>query len=514
MTNERALYSVAEIRRIEQTALASLPSFTLMQRAGSAAAAMTRVLLSDRLQNAKLLILAGPGNNGGDAFEMAAQLADSGLSIAVMFAGDAGRLPPDATRAYQHAQASTSITITPLDHGRIATTDWTLVVDGLFGIGLARPLQDDVADAIAAVNALRCPVLALDVPSGLNADTGNIVGDDAGIALRATHTITFIGDKPGLHTGDGRDYVGEVVVAALDIASHYLDRSAKRLNDVALFAACLKPRVQNSHKGSFGDVIVLGGASGMVGAAVLAARTAAKSGAGRVFIASPDNALAYDNAQPEIMCRPAHEMDFTRAAVVVGPGLGTSREAHDLLSKAIGTHAPLVIDADALNIIAAESALQNKLRLRRGVTLITPHPLEAARLLNVSTQDIQTDRLAAAHALAVRFNAIAILKGSGTVIATPAGQLTVNATGNPALATAGAGDVLSGLCGALLAQGWPAEEAALGAVWLHGKAADDLVESGTGPIGVTAGELIPCIRAALNRLVTQHAIRQGGQPKS
>jgi hydroxyethylthiazole kinase-like uncharacterized protein yjeF len=244
----------------------------------------------------------------------------------------------------------------------------------------------------------------------------------------------------------------------------------------------------------------------MGGAAILSARAAAKCGAGRVFVAFLDDAPAYDDAQPELMCRIAHEHDFASGTLVAGPGLGTSRAAHDLLLRALNTQAPLVLDADALNLIAAEPGLQQKLVQRKGMQLMTPHPLEAARLLGTTSASIQADRLTAARELAHRYNSAVILKGSGTVIAQrngSDGKITINTTGNPALATAGTGDVLAGICGALLAQGWSEHNAALAGPWLHGHAADVLVEQGIGPVGLTASELIPVVRASLNRLINE-----------
>lgn len=498
--SSHTLYTVADIRAIEQAALATLPAYTLMQRAGTAAAGCARLLLAGQHADAAILVLAGPGNNGGDALEAASQLAQAGLKVAVLLSSEPAKLPADAQQALQHAQASPA---TFIDASSIDTTDWALVIDGLFGIGLLRAITGDISALIATINALHCPVLSLDVPSGLDADTGTIVGGSAGCAIRATQTVTFIGNKAGLHTCDGRDCAGEVRVVDLDIAPQLYSPSHRQLNHASLFSAALHARRHNTHKGSFGDVSVLGGAPGMVGAAVLAARTAAKCGAGRVFVATIGKRIDYDSTQPELMCRLADDIDFGHTTTVAGPGLGSSREAHDFLARALAAHAPLVLDADALNLISVEAGLQQKLATRKTATLLTPHPLEAARLLGISAQQVQADRLAAAQALATKFNAVTILKGSGSVIAAPCGDLVINSTGNPALATAGSGDVLSGLCGALLAQNWPVWEAALAAVWLHGQAADNLVQRGIGPIGVTASELIPEIRAALNQLTQQ-----------
>ena len=214
--------------------------------------------------------------------------------------------------------------------------------------------------------------------------------------------------------------------------------------------------------------------------------------------------MACDPVQPELMCRLADGFDLSLATLVIGPGLGTSSHAVELLARAIGCGSALLADADALNLLAADTALQGALAKRPAAVVLTPHPLEAARLLGVGIGAVQADRVGAARTLAARLHACVVLKGSGTVIAAPNGNAVINTTGNPALATAGTGDVLSGLCGSLLAQGWPQWEAALAAVWLHGMAADVLVTEGAGPIGLTAGELIPAIRVALNRMVQQH----------
>ncbi|HJW57021.1 MAG TPA: NAD(P)H-hydrate dehydratase [Burkholderiaceae bacterium] len=504
-----ALYTVSEIRQIEQAALATLPPGTLMQRAGQAAAHAALTLLSHQHQDGKVLILAGPGNNGGDALEAAHCLLQAGLSIYIVLHADATALPADAHAAFQHVKNSAACFLGQSDLLNSASDDWQLVIDGLFGIGLARPISDAIRTTIEQVNGFACPVLAIDVPSGLDADTGNIVGPN-GIAVRATHTITFIADKPGLHTCHGRDYAGDVTVTDLHIEYRHFLRPNAFLNDVELFEDRLHRRLHNSHKGSYGDTVVTGGARGMSGAPILAARAAAKCGAGRVFAAFVDEAPAYDSGQPELMCRLASEINLPAATRVIGPGLGTTDTAIDLLAKALEADAPLVLDADALNLIAANSSMQQKLLQRKCSALITPHPLEAARLLGVSSTAVQADRLAAARMLSSRYQVITILKGSGTVIAHPDGRAVINTTGNPALATAGAGDVLAGICGALLAQDYPLWEAALAAVWLHGYAADELVRHGIGPIGLTAGELIPAVRTALNQLTGRRkSLRQG-----
>ena len=492
MTVLHGLYSASEVRAIEQAALAAVSPGALMRRAGAAAAALAGRLLR---AGGKVLVLAGPGNNGGDALETAALLAHGGYRVSVHFFGDAGSLPADAAAALQRAMASPAV----FDAADMAA-HWDLAIDGLFGIGLARPVTGQLATLVLGLNALHSPVLALDVPSGLNADTGAVVGP-GGVAVRASHTLTFIADKPGLHTADGRDHAGLVEVATLGVAAALAPPPSAVLAEPALFAACLAPRRQNSHKGSFGDCAILGGAHSMAGAAILAARSAAMAGAGRVYAGFIDAPPAYDPLHPEIMCRRAADLDLARAAVVAGPGMGTGADAHALLAQALASAAPLVLDADALNMVAADTGLRAGLASRTAATLMTPHPLEAARLLGRSAADVQADRLAAARSLAASFDAMVVLKGAGSVMARPDGFVVINTSGNPALATAGTGDVLAGLCGALLAQQWPAWEALLGAVWLHGAGADLLVAQDVGPVGLVASELPAAIRSCLNRLI-------------
>ncbi len=493
------LYSVAQIRAIEQAAQSHLPPGTLMRRAGEAASTYALEVLGG-LPTGRILVLAGPGNNGGDALEVAANLANLGANVDVVHL--AGPAPsPETLHALARAQASRARFVPDL-------ADWhgcCLVVDGLFGIGLARPLAGEARALVERTHGMTCPVLALDVPSGLDADTGSVIGPD-GAAVRATHTITFLGNKPGLHTGDGCDHAGRVHVNRLGAEGLHTEGARARLNAPVLFAGCLAPRRNNSHKGTYGDVAVLGGARGMAGAGILAARTALYAGAGRVFVAAVDGGAGLDPLQPEIMFRDAPGFDFDGRTVVAGPGMGDSAGATHLLSKVIDGMGPLVVDADALNLCAASPDLAARLAAHDGEVVVTPHPLEAARLLGVTAAIVQADRLENARELAQRLDAVVVLKGAGSVIARPDGDVAVNATGNPGLATGGTGDVLAGLVGTLLGQGWPAWEAALAGTWLHGAAADRLVASGIGPIGLTAGELPRAIRAELNALVADAAL--------
>jgi hydroxyethylthiazole kinase-like uncharacterized protein yjeF len=495
---DNPLYSVAQIRAIEKAAQAQLPPGSLMRRAGEAASTYALEVLGG-LPTGRILVLAGPGNNGGDALEVAANLAGLGANVDVVHL--AGAAPsPETQAALARAQASRARFLEDVQDGH----GCCLVVDGLFGIGLARPLAGQARALVERTHGMTCPVLALDVPSGLDADTGGIIGPD-GVAVRASHTITFLGDKPGLHTGDGCDHAGRVHVDRLGTDGLHAEAALARLNVPALFAACLKPRRNNSHKGTYGDVAVLGGARGMAGAGILAARTALYAGAGRVFAAAVDGGPGLDPLQPEIMFRDAAGFAFDGRTVVAGPGMGDSAGATHLLSTVLDGTGPLVVDADALNLCAASPDLAARLAAHDGEVVITPHPLEAARLLGVTAAIVQADRLENARELAQRLDAVVVLKGAGSVIARPDGQVAINGTGNPGLATGGTGDVLAGLVGTLLAQGWPAWEAALAATWLHGAAADRLVAGGAGPIGLTAGELPRAIRAELNALVADAA---------
>lgn len=484
------IYPVAGIRAIERTLIPSArPS--LMERAGRAAAEDAVRLLMDR--PGPILIACGPGNNGGDGFVMARQLLQAGRDVIVAFAGTPEGLPTEAAKAYAdyvHIGGTTVGDIPPAPE-----KGWALVVDALFGIGLKRPITGKMADWIHALNAQRVPRMALDIPSGLDADSGRPLGE----AFRATHTTTFITLKPGLMTLDGPDHCGEISVQRLEINAQSWVPNPGWVVRPSLFADSLQPRPRNTHKGRHGDAGILGGDAGMAGAALLAARAALWLGAGRVYGGLLDVAApTVDVMHPELMLRPADALPATLTALAVGPGLGSSARAESLLAAALARDIPLVLDADGLNLVATNAELHNQVVARRAPTLLTPHPAEAARLLATDTATVQLDRVAAACELARRFQAHVVLKGCGSIIATPDRRWFINDTGHPGMATAGMGDVLTGLLVSLLAQGWGMEQAVIAAVHLHGAAADRLAREGVGPIGLSASEVIDAARGVFN----------------
>ncbi|MBX3664866.1 MAG: NAD(P)H-hydrate dehydratase [Burkholderiales bacterium] len=481
----------ADLRGVEQAALSGRDPAPLMARAGLAAAELARKLAGD--SGKPVLVLAGPGNNGGDALVVARHLRDWWFRVVVVcpagtrnYAGDAAA----ALRAWQQAGGETAATLP-------AGEEWSLVVDGLFGIGLKRDLSADFAALVEQVNALDAPVLALDLPSGLDADTGCV----RGAAVMADHTITFIALKPGLLTGDGPDHCGVLHVADIGLAGAAAGAAHGALISDGVLARLLPPRPKNSHKGSYGSAGIVGGAHGMSGAVLLAARAALKCGAGRVYAGLlADDVPLLDPLQPELMLRPADgvlRLDHLDA-LAIGPGLGDSPDAAEYLDWALEKELPLVLDADALNLAAAFPDLKSKLKQRVAETILTPHPAEAARLLGCTTAEVQNDRLAATLRLARELDCGVVLKGCGSLCAWPDGHWAINSSGNPGMAAAGMGDVLTGIITALLAQGVDERHALTAAVHLHGAAADRLVGAGIGPIGLSAGELADAARTLLN----------------
>ena len=466
------LFDVAAIRQLEQHAAAALPAHTLMQRAGLAVA---RLALALAPHAQRIWIACGPGNNGGDGLEAAMHLRQWGKQPLVTWLGEASRAPADAQASLQRARTAgvAFVDAPPQDHA--------LAIDALLGIGGSRAPAGAVAQQIALLNGSAAPVLAVDLPSGLDADTGR-----AGVAVRATHTLSLLALKPGLFTGHGRDAAGTVWFDDLQVSDHGAAPVALLSGPPPLHA-----RLHASHKGSYGDVAVIGGAPGMTGAALLAGRAALHHGAGRVFIGFLDpDAPRVDLQQPDLMMRAWDSLPLAGMAVACGCGGGEA--VRSALPKALAARA-LVLDADALNAIAGDAQLQALLeaRGRRGApTVLTPHPLEAARLLATDTAHVQEDRLGAARTLAQRFGSVVVLKGSGSVVAAPDRRAQINPTGNARLATAGTGDVLAGMVAARLAAGEDALEAASAAVYLHGLAADRWPEDRP----LTAGALAAGVR--------------------
>jgi hydroxyethylthiazole kinase-like uncharacterized protein yjeF len=486
-----ALYLTAGVRALEAAALKRDPAARLMERAGLAAAELARELAGE--SGRSVLVLAGHGNNGGDAFEVATHLKRWFYRVDVVFAGDAAKLPHDAGAALAKWNAVDGRLLQAVPPG----ARHALVVDGLFGIGLTRAASGAVAQLIEAANALPGRKLALDIASGVNADTGAALG----AAVRATHTITFIARKPGLYTLDGPDCCGEITLAPLGLDAAALAPPDGHLVTEALLAAPLLARPRNFHKGLAGSLGIVGGAAGMVGAALLAGRAAIRLGAGKVFLGLlADDPPCVDYGQPELMLRRPGDLlaDVPLTAVAAGPGMGTDAAAQRLLAHVLRMELPVVLDADALNLVATYTVLQSALQARKHPTLLTPHPAECARLLGASTRDVQSDRLAAARRLATKLRSHVALKGNGTVVVAPDGRWWVNASGNPGMASAGMGDVLTGIVGALAAQGIPPDDALVAGVHLHGAAADALVAHGAGPAGLTASELLDAARALAN----------------
>jgi hydroxyethylthiazole kinase-like uncharacterized protein yjeF len=483
------LYRVASTRAIEQRLLADLQPHALMQRAGSAVA---RLALAIAPHARRVWVAAGPGNNGGDGIVAAMQLQAVGKEVIVTLVGDPQRLPDDAKDAWTRAQSAGvrfEADAPELHAGDIA-------IDALLGIGASRAPDAAMADLIEVLNALPCAVLAVDLPSGLDVDTGQPFGAHAVVA---DHTLALLTLKPGLFTAAGRDHAGDVW---LDDLQADLGDAAPDAWLVGALDAALPQRRHAQHKGSFGDVAVVGGAPTMTGAALLAARAALGAGAGRVYVNLLDAAApALDPLRAELMFRAdwwkSDDATLARTTVVCGCGGGPA--LRPVLPRLLGSAGRLVLDADALNAIAADTQLQTQLAsraARRRSTVLTPHPLEAARLLVQSAAQVQADRLVAAQSLAERFGCVVVLKGSGSVIAAPGLVPRINPTGSAALASAGTGDVLAGWLGGLWAQ-QPSEgraddtlRVACGAVHAHGAAPD-----ASGQRVMLAGDLITALHA-------------------
>ncbi len=497
------LYSSAQIRAIESAHTKKQPKESLMLRAGDAVAVFASKF-ANKKRGATILVLAGPGNNGGDAWVAAAALKKAGHHVTVLAPREQKNADPAAKNALAAYRKAKGIVVTKFPD----EDKFDLIIDGLFGIGLQRAPEGIFAETItrANTNADRnhTPILAIDVPSGLAADTGVAFG----VTIQADFTLTFLGAKPGLYTADGVDYAGEIHVESLGVAAVLTQGAHGELLCRATIATLIPKRRNNSHKGSFGNVAIIGGAAGMIGAAVLAARAALHMGPGKVFLGlAAKETPGFDPINPEIMVRTAEELvsDESMTALAIGMGLGLDKTAPRLLTAALARSIPTVIDADALTIISANPSIHEALRAKltgkphQLLSLIfTPHPGEAARLLGLSTGEVQSDRVNAAQSIAAKFNAVTVLKGAGTVIATPDGRYWINTSGNPGMASGGMGDALSGMITAFLAQGMNALDAAKLGVYLHGAAADECLAHGMAPHGLTASEVIFEARTLLN----------------
>lgn len=500
MKNATPVYLTSEIRRIEQIAQALPNPPNLMEKAGFAAAQITAAKLLTNVKN-RALVLAGPGNNGGDAFVVARYLKQWKFHVTLVFTGDRNKSSRDAECAIAAYLAMGDSILNEIPEN----THWDVIIDGLFGIGLeqhkSRPLDEKYLNLFHTINRMNLPTVALDIPSGLGSDNGCVHG----AAIRASYTTTFIGLKPGLLTNSGPDYCGVVLMCDLELnAPALLAPHIWTIDQPSIQQRLPAPRIANSHKGTYGSIGIIGGSTGMAGAALLAGKAALKLGAGRVYLGlTGRNSPVVDMTQPELMLRSPNELFKLKQlnCLVIGPGLGLEPDSHAWVDFALSTQHPLILDADALNHIAIHTRLAMKLQQRKFPSVLTPHTAEAARLLNSDTAIIQNDRMAAASILAKRFNCYIVLKGTGSVCASPDGDRYINTSGNPGLSSAGTGDVLSGIIGALIAQGLNTQDALLLAVYLHGAAADTLLQLNNGPLGMTASEVIDAARRLLNSWV-------------
>ena len=493
------LYTADQTRQLDALAreTGAISGYTLMSRAGAAAFSHLR----ERWPNAKNLhVVCGTGNNGGDGWIIARLARMAGLTVEVDLVGAEGRIHGDARQAmYDYLQAGGEFRqlseATRCDPGGAC-----LLVDALVGTGFRGPLRSEHEDAVRRINASGVPVMAIDCPSGLNPDTGAPLP----IAVRAELTVTFIGRNQGLFTGDGPEYCGQVIYEELGVSpSVYTQVTThnRLLNLEQLLREHLPRRPRNAHKGLFGHVLIVGGNEGMGGAAILAGEAALRTGAGLVSLATHPNTVAPALARrPELMARAITRTEQlipllnNASVVVVGPGLGTDAWSQALLGRVLDSKLPLVIDADGLNLVASLPAPLE----HQGPLIMTPHPGEAGRLLSMPATAVNTDRFAAVTRLAQDWGAVQVLKGSGTVIASPESDgVYVCPDGNPGMASGGMGDVLAGVIGALVAQGLSPLAAAQLGVCLHARAADIAVKA-TGEEGLLASDLSDALAGAFH----------------
>lgn len=484
------LYRAAQVREFDRIAIEEygIPGAALMERAGRAA---FEVLRAHWPQARRIVVVCGTGNNGGDGFVVARLAKQAGLEVCVLQVGEEGALRGDARAAYQALRAA-DVEVTPFSAAWLK--DAELIVDALFGIGLGREVTGAWRAAIEAINNAHKHVLALDIPSGLDADTGAVMG----AAVRASVTISYLALKQGLFTGAAPNHSGKVVFDDLNVPQEIVQHtapSAVRLAPDNL--PRLKLRARDSHKGDYGRVLVIGGDHGMAGAARLAGEAAARTGAGLVYIATrAAHAPCISSQRPELLCYGVENAEQLQPllgkadVIVIGPGLGLSPWAVELFNAVLRISLPLVVDADALNLLAQRPRT-------RANWVLTPHPGEAGRLLNCANNAIQRDRYHAARQLCPQYGGVVVLKGAGTLIAAEDAPVGVCTAGNPGMASAGMGDVLTGVIAGLVAQGMTLADAARLGVHLHAQAADEAARHGER--GLLASDLFTPLRALVNR---------------
>jgi len=485
-----ALYRAEQVREFDRIAIQeyAIPGAELMQRAGSRAFQLLRELWP---QAVHIHVICGVGNNGGDGYVVARLAKQAGLQVRVFLLGDPAKIQGDALTMAQ-AWRKQGGEISPFDE---LPNNCDLIVDAILGTGLEREVTGAWADAIQVINRHPAPVLAIDIPSGLNSDTGREMGS----AIQADATLSFIGLKQGMFTGQGPDCCGEIHFDALELPARIYARqflSARRIDWMKL-SSLIPARQRSAHKGDFGHVLVIGGDRGFSGAARLAAEAAARCGAGLVSVAThPEHAAHLNLGRPELMCRGVLDSGdlsplLSRASVIaIGPGLGQGEWGRDLFSAAMQAGLPMVVDADALNLLS-EAPVRQK-------WVLTPHPGEAARLLGVVNRSIQADRFRALEQLQSRFGGVVVLKGAGTLIGDGSSHPpSICSGGNPGMATGGSGDLLTGIIASMIAQGFDLREAAELGVALHAAAGDRVAMQ--GEIGMLAGDLLASFRGLLNR---------------
>ncbi|MES2217188.1 MAG: NAD(P)H-hydrate dehydratase [Pseudomonadota bacterium] len=486
------IYQTAQIRELELLARQryAIAGNELMIRAGRSACSY----LQKRWPKAKTIaVFCGVGNNGGDGYVLAQAAHEQGMKVNVWQVGDPAKLKVDARAAFESCKKS-GIAFKPFNNqNHWQTVD--IIVDALCGIGLQGEVRKDIGNVIDLINQARVPVLAIDVPSGINADTGAILGT----AIKANATITFIGMKLGLVSGSGVAYAGEVYCDDLKLPKEIFSLTPGVLEKISLaqFANYLQPRPRDMNKGAAGHVLIIGGGPGFSGAPRMAAAAALRVGAGLVTVAThPKHAAVLNAALPEVMCtgvwngRALKPLIQKATVIVIGPGLGQSLWSKSLLKTALASQLPVLVDADGLNLLAKKPVTRNN-------WIITPHPGEAGRLLSLTTQQVQADRLHAVQQLQQRYNAVSVLKGAGTLVLAPHVAPAICEAGNPGMATGGTGDILSGVIGGLLAQGIPVGDAAKLGVCLHASAGD-LAAAAGGERGMIATDLLPFLRRLVN----------------